>query len=305
MAIKCYVLITAVRNEENYIEKTIKSVLSQTLVPKRWVIVSDGSTDSTDAIVKDYSARFYFIRYERTCGTSKRDFSSKVRAINMAYDGIRELDFSFIGNLDGDVSFGPRYYESILNEFEKNDKLGIGGGFVLEKNRGEFAGRSGNTVRSVAGAIQLFRRECYESIGGYRPLELGGEDHAAEVMARMMGWEVEAFSGISVFHHRRTGTGRSNEFLVRFRNGVGEYVLGYHPLYELAKSVLRSFEKPYLVGSVLRLCGYWWAFLSRQKQTLSPEFNEYLRKEQIELLKAVLGNDKGRGDEGKSKNIHK
>ena len=199
-----YVLITAARNEEKYIEATIKSVLSQTILPKKWVIVSDGSTDHTDEIIKKYLANSRFIEFVRREPGSNQDsgFASKVFALNAGYELLKHGAYDYIGHLDADITFETDYYENVLKLFEQNPLLGIAGGFIFEQKQGNFVSRPYNTERSVAGGIQLFRREFYQVLGGLIPLKNGGEDWYAEVNARMKGWEVASFHNLHVFHHK-------------------------------------------------------------------------------------------------------
>jgi hypothetical protein len=135
----------------------------------------------------------------------------------------------------------------------------------------------------------LFRRPCFEAIGGFIPIEGGGEDAAAEIMARMHGWEVESFSDIAVYHHRCTGTASGNKLRVPFRDGIKNYLLGYHPLFHLAKCIFRLREKPYLVGSVLSMFGYLFARVKKYKKPVSEAFVSYARSEQLARLRTLLG----------------
>jgi hypothetical protein len=178
-----------------------------------------------------------------------------------------------------------------LEEFEKNPKLGIGGGMILEPYRRGFHKQLMN-LGSVAGAVQMFRRECYEDIGGYVPFEIGGEDALAEVMARMHGWEVRSFPNLEVCHHRITGTAKASILSARFRQGVMEYSIGYHAVFEVAKCLLRLREWPYLFGSCLRLSGYTWAFLRRTQRAVPDNVVKFLRRQQMQGLYNVLSNKK-------------
>ncbi|MFX0199832.1 MAG: glycosyltransferase, partial [Candidatus Hodarchaeota archaeon] len=173
-----YVLITPARNEQDYIQKTIESVVSQTILPEKWVIVSDGSTDHTDEIVSHYAAKHDFIQFIRVSEHIQRNFWSKVHAFNAGYEQIKNTEYKFLGNLDADVSFNSNYYENVLLRFQTNPKLGIAGGIILELLNGQYVNQK-LSLNSVAGAIQLFRRECYQDIGGYIPLTYGGVDSAA------------------------------------------------------------------------------------------------------------------------------
>ena len=285
---KEYVLITAARNEEAYIAGTIESVITQTILPKKWVVVSDGSTDGTDKIVNDYSIICDFIQLIRVDGNNRKaNFASKVNAINVGYQQVRNLTYDFIGNLDADVTFESDYYESILRKFQQSPRLGIAGGFIHERSGEHFKSRQFNYAGSVAGAIQLFQRECYEAIGGHLPIKTGGEDWATEVMARMKGWEVEAFPEIIVYHHKQSKVARGT-LRESIRQGLMDYSLGSHPFFEIMKCLRRAKEKPYLLVSSLRLCSFILSYCRRQKREVSDEFIRYLRKEQLERLRSQI-----------------
>jgi glycosyltransferase involved in cell wall biosynthesis len=288
MTNKPYVLITSARNEEDYIETTIRAVLSQTVLPARWVIVSDGSTDRTEEIVNSYASRHGFIKLLRLARDGRNSFSSKVKAIIAGCEQLKEIDYAFIGNLDADVSFDSEYYEKILARFQENPGLGIAGGIILELVNSRYI-RQNLSRNSVAGAIQMFRRRCFEKIGGYVPLELGGEDAVMEVLARKYYWKVQTFPELKVFHHRRVATGKNRSMLAaKFREGRRDYLLGYHPLFYAAVCIYRAIDRPYLLGGVLRMCGYCWSILMREKRPVSVDFIKYLRREQMSRLKSLF-----------------
>ena len=293
MEIDKYILITPARNEEAYIEKTIQAVVSQKILPKKWIIVSDGSTDETENIVKRYMARYDFIELIHVRGKDKRDFSSKVYAFKAGYERIEDDEFAFIGNLDGDVSFGEDYYEKVLDQFSQNKKLGIAGGNRYDVYNGKCKEikRSGN---SVMGAVQLFRRECYAEIGGYIPLKAGGIDAVAEIMARMHGWKVKTFFEIKVYHYRRTGTGNGNVLRGWYRNGESDYLIGYHPLFEFLRCVQWIAREPFGLPKYLcLLAGYCWAYVRGRKREVPDEVVKYIRREQMDrLLLLVLRSKK-------------
>lgn len=155
-----YILITPARNEAAYIEETIKSVIAQTVLPQKWVIVSDGSTDGTDEIVKDYEASHDFIQLLHRKADRSRNFASKVYAIRAGIRQLEDIEYNFIGNLDADMSFEPNYYERIFVEFQSNSKLGIAGGMLFEPYDGKWIQQRTSTSWSVSGPIQMFRRQC-------------------------------------------------------------------------------------------------------------------------------------------------
>lgn len=283
-----YVLMTAAYNEETNIAKTIESVLAQTLPPERWVIVSDGSSDRTDEIIQSYATCHKHLRYLRMSRTPGRSFRTKVIALQEAGGLLRDVRANFVGNLDADVSVEPSYFENLIARFRARPKLGIAGGFVLEDGRNGFQSRMSNRRYSVAHAGQLVRRDCYEQIGGYAVLEYGGEDWHAQTNARMKGWEAEAFPDLKIFHHRHTGEG-DNLVRHKFRQGRMDYSFGSLPLFEVLKCLQRVPEKPFAVGGMARLCGFFWSYLQREKRPVSNEFVAFLRSEQRSKLRLPLG----------------
>lgn len=288
-----YALITAARNEEAFIEKTIQSVGQQTVRPIRWIIVSDGSTDRTDEIVLQYAREYAFIQLLRADNDTVRNFGSKARAVQAAYERLATaVDFQFVGNLDADVSFAPDYYENILAKFAENPRLGLAGGTRLDFCQGKFRPKP-SARNSVGGPYQLFRRQCFEDVGGYLPLEYGGIDAVAEITARMRGWQVESFPQYIVYHHRCTGTANRTVWDASIRAGIRDYLIGYHPLFELMRGVSRLSQKPVILGSLFWMGGYFSAYLRRRPRPVSDEFVAYLQQEQlIRMRKAIFDRER-------------
>ena len=187
-----YVLITPARNEEAHIEKTIQSVISQTVLPKKWVIVSDGSTDRTDEIVNQYVTEHNWIELIRMPERRDRSFAAKVNCFNAGYQKVRNISYDVIGCLDGDVSFEKDYLDFLLNKFALMPELGVAGTPFLEDGYSSVAD-SFEGGKHVAGGCQLFRKKCFEEIGGYIPNKAGGIDWIAVTSARMKGWRTQSF----------------------------------------------------------------------------------------------------------------
>jgi len=282
-----YVLITAAKDEELFIEKTIQSVLDQTIKPIRWIIVSDGSTDKTNAIIEQYKNKNEFIDLIALPPNKERNFSSKVIALNQALKKIEGMDFEFIGNLDADVTLDKNYYEDICQAFLTNSNLGIAGGIILDCIDDKVYPQN-ISLNSVAGAIQIFRKQCFEKIGYYIPFKYGGEDAYMEIMTRKMGWEVQTLAKLKVLHHRPTGTGMGNLFNANIRTGKMFFTLGYSPIFFLVRCFYRIFDKPYLLGSILNIVGYSTAWIKNEKCPAGNEFISFVRREQKERLKSLL-----------------
>jgi glycosyltransferase involved in cell wall biosynthesis len=284
---KKYVLVTAAYNEEVYIEKVLRSVVSQSVLPKKWIVVSDGSTDRTDEIVRTYAERYEFIQLHRITERHDRNFAAQVHAINLGFAQLRGMEYDYIGNLDADISLECTYFARLLRRFEMDTHLGLAGGSIYEESHGQFRYRKNNNLRSVAHGVQMFRRECLKALGGYVPLPYGGPDWHAEVTARMNGWRVEAFADLPAFHHRPTGTAAG---LLRYwyRQGLMDFSLGSHPLFEVVKVATRVPRRPYVLGAFARLLGFVWAHCSGDRRPVSGEFVQFLRNEQKKRLRYWL-----------------
>jgi poly-beta-1,6-N-acetyl-D-glucosamine synthase len=282
-----YVLVTPARNEEAFIKKTIESVIGQTVLPLKWVIVNDGSTDRMPEIVRKYLVQYPWMEMVQMPERRERSFSGKVQAFNAGYQRVMDLPYEIIGNLDGDISFEKDYMEFVLKKFAEDPKLGVAGtvfredGYSTEKD--SFEGQN-----HVAGACQLFRRQCWEQIGGYSQRRAGGIDWIAVTTARMIGWKTESFRERSFFHYRRLGTSERSVVSSLFSYGEKDYYLGGHPVWELFRVVYRAGKQPVIVGGLALGLGYCWAFLRRAPRSVSQELMIFHRKEQMAKLKAIL-----------------
>jgi len=166
-----YVIITPARNEEKFIELTIKSVIAQSVRPVRWVIVSDGSTDRTEEIVGRYARQYDWLQLVALPPRDGRDFAGKVGSFNSGYERVKMLEHDFVVSLDADLSFEENYFEFLLGKFAADPELGLGGTPFDEG--GEVYDFRFSSIEHVSGACQMFRRQCFESIGGYVPLKGG------------------------------------------------------------------------------------------------------------------------------------
>jgi glycosyltransferase involved in cell wall biosynthesis len=283
-----YVLVTAARNEESHIEKTIASVVDQTILPIRWVVVSDGSTDATDDLVLDQAERHEFIRFVRREPDGERNFGSKVFALRLAVEALESLEYDFIGNLDADVSFPRDYFERVLAEFDSDPRLGIAGGVVYDRVENRWVRQHTDPEWSVAGAVQMFRRSCFDEVGGYEPFPRGGEDAVAEIRARMAGYGIRGLEDLQVKHHQLMGTKKGDILHARFEQGRMEYGHGYHPLFEAGRCVLRIRERPFVMGSLWRLAGFLVDGFLRTPKDVPRDVEDYLRKEQSARMRAFL-----------------
>jgi len=281
-----YVLVTPARNEAQFIKLTLESVVSQTVRPAKWVIVSDGSTDGTDDIVSAYAAKHPWIELVRMPERRERHFAGKVHAFNAGYTRVADVHYDVIGNLDGDVSFDEEYFDFLLTKFAQNPRLGVGG-TPFREGSFQYDYRF-TSIEHVSGQCQLFRRACFDEIGGYSPREIGGVDLVAVTTARMKGWQTRTFPEKPYVHHRQMGTATASVLAAPFKVGRADYILGSHPVWELARCMYQTTRPPLLLGGSLRLAGFAWAMLNGAENQVPADFVTFRRKEQMHRLRTFV-----------------
>jgi poly-beta-1,6-N-acetyl-D-glucosamine synthase len=279
-----YVLITPARNEAAFIELTLKSVVAQTARPLKWVIVSDGSTDGTDDIVNRYSAENPWIELVRMPERRERNFAGKILAFNAGWENVRSMDFQAVGSLDGDASFEPDYFAFLLEKLAEDPQLGLVGTAFRESEQASYDYRF-TSIEHVTGICQLFRRQCYEDIGGYTAIKGGAVDRVANLATRMKGWKTRTFTEKHYFHHRRMGTAQQGVLKAKFRDGAKDYSVGSHPLWMLFRSVYQMTNRPFFVGGLALLAGYIWSAMRRVPRPVSQELVDFNRREQLQRLR--------------------
>ncbi len=281
-----YVLVTAARNEEEYIERTITSVARQTHLPLKWIIVSDGSTDRTDDIVRQYASEYSWIELIRLPERKERTFAAKARAFNMACEHLKALDYEAIANLDADISFDAEYFAFLMGHLADDAMLGVVGTAFEDKSLSydyRFV-----SIEHVAGPCQVFRRACLEQIGGYVPSRSGGVDHIAVIKARMTGWKTRTFTEKTFVHHRLMGTAARGVLAARYKSGVLDYALGSSPLWEAFRMTYQLTKTPYVVGGLALMTGYMSAAIRRVERPVSQDLVRFRRQEQRRRLRQLF-----------------
>jgi glycosyltransferase involved in cell wall biosynthesis len=277
-----YVLITPARNEAQFIELTLRSMVAQTARPLRWVIVSDGSTDGTDEIVRKYTMDHDWIELIRMPERAERNFAGKVHAFNAGRSRVADLHYEVIGNLDADISFGEEHFRLLVGKFAQQPELGVAGAPFREGSF-QYDYRFTN-IENVWGGCQLFRKECFEDIGGYRAVKGGCIDHIAVVSARMKGWKTRTFTETVSMHHRTMGTAQNGGLRAKFKYGAKDYSVGNHPVWELFRAVYQMKQRPFIIGGLALASGYYWSMVRRVRRPVSKELVAFTRREQLRRL---------------------
>lgn len=279
-----YVVISPVKDEAEFIEQTIQSMIQQTVRPTAWVIVNDGSHDGTEAIVRGYAGAFDWIRLVNRPDRGMRQRGKGV--IEAFYAGLETLNgaYDYVVKLDGDLTFEPAYFESLLHEFASDPQLGIAGGGVYESPDGKtwvlYTPRD-----HVRGATKMYRRACFDAIGGLSAAM--GWDGIDEWKALSLGWKVQSFLELKVYHYRFTGaaTGYLKSCV---EQGDGAYRMGYHPLFMVARGIRRMTDRPYVIGGAAMVWAYFRSWLRREEMLADPKVVRYVRRTQLRKLAGVL-----------------
>lgn len=290
MTRESYVLVSACRNEEDFIEGLIDNIAAQTVRPARWVIVDDGSTDGTYERAVRRAAGLPFVDIVRMPGGRPRSFASQVYAAQHGASLVVNAGAGFIGFLDADIRLQPDYYERLLARFAGDARLGLAGGIVVDQypDRQEHI-RKGSEHFHVAGGVQFFRRECFEQINGYVVIDGGGQDTIADVMAMMHGWRICSFADLPAIHLRPEGFARDGVWARGMKWGRKFYLIGYDPLFYFGQCLRRAGRRPWILGSLCQALGYLAAAIRGEPRPVPEHFVRFLRASQRRRLLGLLG----------------
>lgn len=279
------VLISPVRNEEHYLQKTIESMVSQTLIPVEWLIVDDGSTDKTPEILAEATKKYHWINVVTKPDRGKRSVGpGVVEAFYYGYERLKTKDYDFIGKLDGDLEFKAEYFATLLTYFEDDRYLGSASGKPYLSENGKLT-QERMADEMVAGQINFYRRQCFEDIGGF--VKEIHWDGIAFHRARMKGWHTRSINDpdLIFIHQRLMGKSEKGIITGRLRWGRGQYFMGTHPLYIFAIGLYRMWEKPFIIGGIFIVVGYFQAMIQKTQRYEDLEFRKSLHAWQMARLK--------------------
>lgn len=277
-------IITPCRDEAAYARRTLDSVLGQTRPPDLWVIVDDGSTDETPAILDEYAREHPCIRVIRRPDRGIRKVGPGViDAFYAGYESIDPKEFDYVSKLDLDLDLPPRYFEILIDRMEANPRIGTCSGKPYFRRGGSLVSEKCGDENSV-GMTKLYRRRCFEQIGGFvRQVMWDGIDGHR---CRMLGWIAESRDepDLRFEHLRPMGTSHKGWWTGRARHGFGQYFMGTTPSYMMASALFRMTRPPLVVGGLAMLSGYFGAMLKGSPRYDDPEFRRFLRGYQRRCL---------------------
>lgn len=286
MTASSYVIVSPVRNEAESLPQTIAAVVAQTVRPARWVIVNDGSTDRTRSII-DQAARTHawICAVHRGDRGTRRAGSGVMEAFYDGYQLLPPAGWDFVVKLDGDLVFAPDYFERCLERFATAPRLGIASGLICLPGTDTPTAEFQDPAFHVRGPAKMYRRACWLEIGGL--IRSPGWDTFDLIKANMAGWQTTTFQELAVIHLRPSG-GAYGAWSNWTKNGFANYVVGYHPLFLLAKCARRAVHKPYLLAAAGLLVGFLRGYRRPAARVPDPAAISYLRRQQLNYF---LGRD--------------
>lgn len=277
-----YIVISPVRNEAQFLPQTVSSMKSQTCLPLKWVIVNDGSTDNTAALVRDASRQSSWIE-----SVERRDRGFRqpgVGVVDAFYDGfqrVEKLGWRYVVKMDGDLRLPEDYFERLIAAFERDSRLGICSGDIFNQtDHGLVLDSPTDPEFHVRGAAKMYRRECWTDIGGIQ--HVTGFDSIDNIAARMRNWNTRRIHDLPVIHLRKTGAA-GGTWRNAYKNGIGANAIGYHPAFLLAKCIKRTAHGCPL-DALGQFCGYVAGYFARIPRVRDKDLVSYLRHQQWNRL---------------------
>lgn len=288
-----YCLISPVRNEAKFMRRTLDSVLSQSVKPTKWVIVDDGSTDETPRILREYSERFSFVSIvSRQDRGFRKVGAGVIEAFNDGYATIDPEDYDYVCKLDMDLDLPPRYFEILIERMEADERLGTCSGKAYYPGSDNPEGaldlaliseRCGD--ETSLGMTKFYRTRCFEDIGGFVSQVMwdGIDCHKC----RMKGWIACSWDEpeLRFVHLRPMGTSEKGVFTGRKRHGFGQYFMGTIVPYILLSAAYRATQRPFVIGGLGILVGYFQSMLRGTERYADMEFRRYLARYQWMVLR--------------------
>lgn len=283
---KAYVVISPCRNEEKYMRETLDSVVHQSILPLKWIIVDDGSTDSTPRILKEYSDKYPFIEIVTRDNRGHRSVGPGViEAFYSGYNTINIDDYEYICKLDLDLNLPNEYFEMLIEKMQEDPRLGTYSGkpYYIDDSTGKMIAEVCGDESSI-GASKFYRVSCFKQIGGFvRQVMWDGIDSHR---CRLLGWisASEDLDKIRFIHLRPMGSSQKSIITGRVRHGFGQYFMGTSFVYMFASFIYRLNKKPYIVGAFANMWGFIKSMLLRAERLNDPEMVKLMRQFQWDCL---------------------
>lgn len=279
-----YYIVIPAHNEEAFISLTLKSLVNQTVLPKKVVIVNDNSSDETANIVLKFAKEYPFIDLiEKTSALIHLPGSKVIQAFQTGFESLDD-DYDFIVKADADLIFPLNYFETIINHFKSDEKIGMAGGFCYIEKNGDWILENLTDKDHIRGALKAYRKETFKQIGGLKPAM--GWDTVDELLCKFYNWKVVTDQSLHVKHLKPTGANYNKT--ARYKQGEAFYTLGYgFIITSIASAKLAMMKKkPLLFIDYLQ--GFWKAKSDKKPLLVSEEQAKFIRNYRLQKMKEKL-----------------
>ncbi len=279
-----YYIVIPSYNEEAFIALTLKSLISQTILPSKIVVVNDNSTDKTAEIVLDFAKENPFITLvNKTSETIHLPGSKVIQAFQKGFETLDE-DYDFIVKLDADLIFPPNYFETVIKHFESDSTIGMAGGFCYIEKNGDWILENLTDKDHIRGALKAYRKATFQQIGGLKPAM--GWDTVDELLCKFYNWKVVTDESLHVKHLKPTGANYNKT--ARYKQGEAFYTLGYgFWITAIASAKLAMMKKkPLLFLDYIQ--GFWKAKSAKKQMLVNAEQAKFIRKYRLQKMKEKL-----------------
>lgn len=282
---RSYVVISPCRNEANFMRQTLDTMVAQSIRPKLWVIVDDGSTDQTPTILAEYAAQHDWIRIVTRQDRGRRSVGPGV--IEAFYAGFETIDskaYEYVCKLDLDLRLPAKYFEGLMTRMEANRRIATCSGKAYIETAGGSLASEGHGDENSLGMTKFYSMSRFEEVGGFvREVMWDGIDGHR---CRMLGWTACSWDDeeLRFVHLRPMGSSQHGVFVGRMRHGYGQYYMGTGLIWMIATAVYRVTERPYVLGGLFILWGWVDAKLKKLPRYEAPGFREFLRQYQWRAL---------------------
>lgn len=277
---KYYIVIPA-HNEEKHISLTLQSLVEQTVLPSKIVVVNDNSTDRTAKIVKGFSEKYAWITLVNKTSDATHLPGSKV--IQAFQKGLETLDdnYDFLVKADADLIFPTNYFETIISHFKSDERIGMVGGFAYIEKNGDWILENLTDKDHIRGAFKAYRKATFEQIGGLKPAM--GWDTVDELLCKFYNWKVVTDDSLHVKHLKPTGANYNKT--ARYQQGEAFYTLGYGFLITTIASAKMALmkRKPLLFFDYIK--GYWKAKSGKKPLLVTEEQAKFIRNYRLSKMK--------------------
>jgi len=280
---KYYIVIPSY-NEEAFIALTLQSLISQTVLPSKIVVVNDNSTDRTAEIVLDFAKENPFITLvNKTSENIHLPGSKVIQAFQKGFETLDE-NYDLIVKIDADLIFPPNYFETIIKHFESDSKIGMAGGFCYIEKNGDWVLENLTDKDHIRGALKAYRKPTFQQIGGLKPAM--GWDTVDELLCKFYNWKVVTDESLHVKHLKPTGANYNKT--ARYKQGEAFYSLGYGFFITAIASAKLAMMKKKPLLFIDYIQGFWKAKSAKKPILVNPEQAKFIRKYRLQKMKEKL-----------------